>query len=322
MAKDAIKPIYVLVGQDAYLLDAARHEVLSAALGKADPQVCLGQYDSAVELVVVLDELRTLPFMGSRRVVIVNPADGFVAAHRDALEKYLQAPAPRSVLVLAVSSWPGHTRLAKAVAHMGEVIDCSVPERGGLGRWIAQAAQRRGKKIDRDAAELLEQWVGRDYAALDGEIEKLSLYAGSRQTLTVEDVSAVVVATAGPAAFALSNALTAGDARAALEALGGMLSARGEEFRVLGMIAWHLRRVLSAARKVHAGAPPQQALPYLPAEQKAAMTALVQRRSPASLAGDFRRLLRADLAMKTGAEPRTTLEELVVSLCSPGTASL
>ncbi len=329
MAKEAVKPVrpsspkpvYVLVGQDAYLLDEARRQVLSAALGKADPQVCLGQYDSEVELATVLDELRTLPFLGSRRVVLIHPADEFVSRCREALEKYLQSPSPKSVLVLVVTSWPSHTRLAKVVARTGQVMDCSVPEHGGLSRWIAQAAQRRSKKIDPQASELLEEWVGRNYAALDGEVEKLSLYAGSRQTITVEDVSAVVVATAGPAAFALSNALTAGDTRSALEALGGMLTVRGEEFRVLGMIAWHLRRVLSAAQKVHSGVPPQQALPYMPADQKAAFQALIQRRSPVSLAGDFRRLLRTDLAMKTGADPLTAIQELVVGLCSPAPAA-
>jgi DNA polymerase-3 subunit delta len=314
------KPVYVLVGHDAYLLDAARQRVLTAALDKADPQTCLGQHDGDAELAAVLDELRTLPLLGSRRVVIVNPADEFVSAHREALEKVVQSPPPHAVLVLVVSSWPSNTRLAKAVAEAGEVIDCSVPERGSLNRWITEAAERRGKKLDRDAAELLEQWVGRDYAALDSEIEKMSLYAGSRKTLTVQDVSAVTTATAGPAAFALSNALTAGDARAALEALGGMLTSRGEEFRVLGLIAWHLRRVLAAARKVQAGEPPAKALPYLPPEQKAALAALIRHRPVRKLAADFRRLLRADQAMKSGADARTTLEELVVGLCSPAAA--
>ncbi|MGA2265823.1 MAG: hypothetical protein ABSH10_05270, partial [Phycisphaerae bacterium] len=74
------KPVYVLVGHDAYLLDAARQRVLTAALDKADPQTCLGQHDGDAELAAVLDELRTLPLLGSRRVVIVNPADEFVSA--------------------------------------------------------------------------------------------------------------------------------------------------------------------------------------------------------------------------------------------------
>ena len=316
-AKKAVKPIVVLVGQDAYLLDAARREVVAAALGEADPQTCLAQYDSTVELTAVLDELRTLPFLGSRRVVLISPADEFVSSHREALEKYVESPSEQSVLVLVVSSWSSATRLAKAVARVGEVVSCTVPEKGSLARWIAAAAERRGKTIDRQAAELLEEWVGRDYALLDGEIEKLSLHAGSREAITVEDVSAVSIATAGPEAYALADALTAGDTRPALEALGGMLTARGEEFRVLGLIGWHLRRALAAAEKVQAGVPPPKALPdYLPPGPKAAMLELIRRRPTARLSGDLRRLLRADLAMKSGANPQAVLAELVVALCA------
>jgi DNA polymerase III delta subunit len=46
------------------------------------------------------------------------------------------------------------------------------------------------------------------------------------------------------------------------------------------------------------------------------MLDLLRRRSAASLAADFRRLLRADLAMKSGADPQTALTELVVGLCT------
>jgi len=317
MAKDAVKPIYVFKGGDAYLLDAARRQVISAVIGEADPQVCVSQYDSEAELTAVLDELRTLPFLAKRRMVIISPADEFVSRCREGLEKYLESPSARSSLVLVVSSWDGKTRLAKAVARVGETIDCSPPARGGLGRWIADAAKRRGKRIDRPAAELLAEYVGPDYAALDSEVEKLSLYASSREAIGLEDVSAVVAAAAGPEAFELTNAITAGDAAGALRALGGMLTARGEEFRALGMITWHLRRALESARKLSAGASQQTALPNMPAGAKSAFLEMLKHRTVDALEKDFRRLLRADLAMKTGADPVSTLQELVVHLCQP-----
>ena len=319
--KDALKPVCVLVGQDTYLLDEARRRIVSAVLGEADPQTCLAQYDSSVELATVLDELRTVPFLASRRDVLIGPADDFVSEHREALEKYVAAPSPSSLLVLVVTTWDPKTCLAKAVARVGEVISCTPRERESLTHWIAEAAERRGKKIDRQAAQLLEEWVGRDYGLLDTEMEKLSLHAGSRQTVTVEDVEAISTATAGPGAFDLANALTAGDTRAALEAVGGMLTARGEEFRVLGAIGWHLRRVLAAAEQVRAGRPPQEVAPYMPWDQKAVFVKFIQRRSPVSLAGDLRRLLRADLAMKSGANPQAVLAELVVRLCSGSSSS-
>ncbi|MFW6062370.1 MAG: DNA polymerase III subunit delta, partial [Planctomycetota bacterium] len=114
--KVEIKPIYVLHGNDQFLLDTWRKEIVSRLVGDADPQVCVTSFDASAELAEVLDELRTLPFLAPYRVVIVRDADAFVSAHRDALENYLDRPCQSASLVLMVSSFPKNTRLYKAVA--------------------------------------------------------------------------------------------------------------------------------------------------------------------------------------------------------------
>lgn len=313
----ATKPVYVFHGDDAFLRDAAREEILSALLGEADPQLCVASFDATAELADVLDELRTIPFLAPHRVVIVRDADAFIAAFREELEKYLQSPSPTASLILMVSSWPKGTRLYKVVDKVGRVLDCSVSGKGDLGPFIRQAAQRRGKKIAPDAAELLAQWIGEDLAALDGEVEKLSLYAGEREVIEGGDVAAVVTATTGPADFALTNALTAGDARAALEALGGMLTRRGEEFKVLGQIGWHLRKVLRAQQLIAAGESPEAALSACRVFYgKREFLNLLRRRAGEAVRQDFRRMIRADLGMKSGVDASAALQRLVVELCT------
>jgi len=308
--------VYVLHGDDAYLLDAHRREITNHVVGDADPQVCISSFDASAELADVLDELRTLPFLAPRRLVIVRDADSFVTAHRQALERFLQAPPSSATLLLLVAHWNARTRLAKLIGKIGHVTDCSLPATTGLPRWLAQAAKRRGKKLAPDAAALLAEWVGRDLAALNNEMEKLSLYAGDRAAITIEDVCAVVTASAGPAAFDLTNAITAADLPAALKALGGMLRKRGDEFKTLGMVAWHLRRAMLAKELLQAGQSPRQALPPMPPHARNAFLALLNRRSLSAFRLDFRRLIRADLRMKSGAKPAAALQELLASLCS------
>ncbi len=317
MATEAIKPVYVLFGEDAFLHDQHRAQIVEGALGDADPQLCLSTLDgdAELELAAVLDELRTLPFLAPRRIVIVRQADDFIAAHREGLERYVQEPCSSATLILLAAAWKTNTRLHKLVQKAGRIIDCSCPQDARLGRWLTDAAAKRKKKIDPAAAELLAEWIGNDLAALDGEIEKLSSHAGPRETITMEDVSAIVTATTGPVAFALTNALTRADAPGALKALYGMLQTRGEEFRVLGSLAWHLRRGLASGQKLRAGQPPEAALPWMPAQEKQAFLEMIRRRGPSGLMRDLRRLLQADLAMKTGADPVATLQDLVTGLC-------
>jgi len=317
MTSSSIKCVYVLHGSDAFLCDTHRQELLARLVGDADPQTCVASYDATAELARVLDDLRTLPFLAPRRVVIVRDADAFVATHRQALEAYLDAPVETASLVLMVSSWPKNTRLHKRVEAVGETIDCAPPKDSNAGAWLKEAVARRHKRIAPDATELLIQWVGPDRALIEAETEKLALYAGSRETITLADVSALVTSTAGPTPFALADALTAGDAAAALTALGQMLTVRGDEFRALGLIAWHLRRVVRVQQMLAAGKSADAAMRIVRVpNSRGQFTELLKRRPIAKLIGDFRRILAADRAMKTGAAPQAALQQLVVGLCA------
>ena len=317
MAPATTQPVYVLFGDDAFLRDAARKEIVASLIGDADPQVCVASFDATAELADVLDALRTLPLLAPHRAVIVRDADAFVAAYREQIEKYLKAPSDTASLILIVSSWPRNARLHKIVNQCGRAIDCGVPERGDLGKFLRDAAGRRDKKISPAAADLLQQWIERDLAALTAEIEKLSLYVGERETILPEDVSAVVSATAGPGAFALTNALTAGDGRKALESLDGMLTTRGEEFKVLGMIGWHLRKAMRVQQLIAQGSSPDAALRTCRVFYgKREFLSMLQRRPAAVLQNDFRRMIRADLGMKSGAIPVAALQQLVMALCN------
>jgi DNA polymerase III subunit delta len=331
MSDPQVKPVYVLQGNDSFLRDAAREEIVSQIIGQSDPQVAISQFDADAELAAVLDELRTTPFLAPRRAVIVRDADAFIARYREIdttdpktnriktrrpLDEYLQSPSTHSSLILLVSSWPSNTTLAKVIAKIGEVYDCSSPDASKLPDFLKKAAARRNKKIQPDAAQLLMNWVGSDLAGLENEMEKLSLYVGEKPTITMEDVSKLVTATAGAAAFALTNAITAGDTAGALKALGQMLGQRGEEFKMLGQIVWHLKRALGAQQKIAAGTAPQRALPYnMPYNVQGPFLAYLKRRPLEKLQQDFRRLIAADLAMKSGVKADAAMTDLVVQLC-------
>jgi DNA polymerase-3 subunit delta len=311
------KPVYVFHGSDEYLKAERRKELVARLVGQADYQTTVVSFADDAEIADVLDELRTLPFLSPLRVVVISPADDFLKAHRSALEDYVSAPSSSSALVMTVGAWVASWRLAKLVAQAGLAIDCSPPEgRSALVRWIDQASDRHGRKIVRQAAELLADWIGPDLGALDAELEKLAIYVGDRDRIEPGDVGELVTASAGPAAFALSNAITAGDPAAALGALSDSLTARGEEFRVLGQIGWHVRRALQVQQAVGAGESAQQACRQARVGgDRQAFLQMLRRRPLAVLQNDFRKVLRADLDMKTGAEATGTLQTLVVELC-------
>jgi len=267
MADQSPKPVYVLRGTDDYLRRRYRGDLIGRLLAPDQRDLALYDTTADAELSDVLDELRTAPLLAQRRVVVIRDADPFVKRYRKQLEAYLESPSGSGSLILIVSSWQSTTRLAKRVAEIGEVLDCSSPSAARLPRWIAKAVGSRSKAIAPEAADV-----------------------------TVDDVAAVVAAATGPEPFALTNAIEAGDRRKALEALGALMTVRGEEFRTLGMIGWMLRSALSGKGGYRRQRRPPD--------------------SPAAIVRKFRHALRADLAMKSGADPLTTMQLLVTKLCA------
>lgn len=317
VSEPEIKPVYVLYGSDAFLLRKQMRQTVAAIIGDGDPQIAVSNFDSDTDLAVVLDELRTAPLLSARRAVVMTSADAFVSAYRQQIEKYLTAPSMNSSLVLAVVSWQKNTRLYKLVQQIGKNIDCSPPRARDIASWIVNAAKKRRKTINQQAAEELSLLLGQDLATIDSEIEKLSLYVGERSEITPHDVAAVVTATAGSGAFAVTNNVTAGNVSGALKALADSLTQSGEQFRLLGQLAWHLRRALRAQQAIQTGASPAGACKKVGVSfGQRQFIQMLNRRPLDALQKDFRKLLAADLAMKTGSEPEATLSELVVALCT------
>jgi DNA polymerase III subunit delta len=148
-------------------------------------------------------------------------------------------------------------------------------------------------------------------------MDKLALYTEGRGKITVADASAVVVATAEASPWAITDAITAGDARAALNALEGQLTQSGQEYRLLGLLGWHLRRALKAKHMQQAGLGEAEIFRTLKifGQGQSALRRLLSRRGLEQMCGDFRRLIQADLAMKTGTDTKAALQSLIVSLC-------
>ncbi len=314
MPRKTPKALYLLVGADAFLRDEHRRRAIDEIIGDGDRELSVTEFDPDTAAADVFDELRTMPLLGGRRAVVVRDADAFVAANADALQRYLDSPSSGASLVLILSSLDKRRKITKTLEKVGRTFHCTAPTQRKLADWIRDSAKKRDKTIAPDAVDILAQSVGEDLGTMSAEIEKLSLYVGSRETIGADDVSAVVSATAGPAPFALTNALTAGDSKAAVQALMGSMTTRGEEFRVLGQLAWHLRRCLTWKQQMVTTGSAE--MPNMPPAVSRAYTNMLRRRPLSGLQEDFRRLIRADVSMKTGHDARRVMQQLVVELCA------
>ena len=272
-----------------------------------------------VDLKSVRDELLTVSMFGDRRVVLVEDADDFVSEYRDGLQKYLEKPSKKSLLVLDVGSFPKSTRLFKAVDKLGLLLECTELQGAELTRWIqATVKDRFGKQITRDAAALLPELAGTHLGLLEQEIDKVAAYAGERPQIDSEDVRMVVGGWRAETTWVMLNAVRDGQISFALSNLDKLLTSGEPPLKLLGGIGFVFRKLALATELSRHGLPLPAALQQagvFPRDLPAAESYL--RRVGRSRAEQISRwLLETDLNLKGGlrTSERLLLEQLFLQL--------
>ncbi|MCI0463666.1 MAG: DNA polymerase III subunit delta [Gemmataceae bacterium] len=312
------KSLYVVHGDEDFLKRRTLEALRGWILGP-DGDFSASTYpgDKAA-FAAVFDELQTVPFFGSRRLVVVENADPFVNRHRAMLEKVLADLPDTGTLVLDVKSWPSNTRLYKLVDG-SSVIACKAPAAYKLPQWCVGWAQaRHGKQISAQGAALLVELIGPEMGQFDQELLKLAIYVGARARIEVADVDRLVGRSREESTWKVFDAIGQGNSKEALTILDRLFAQGEEPMRILGAFSMQLRRLAQAAALYRQGKQLASAL------EQAGVAAFALRGAEQQLKHLGRRrldrlydwLMEVDLGLKGGSllPPRTLLERLVVRL--------
>lgn len=318
--------IYVIAGKDESLVGARAQELVDSLLDPQQRMTALLSVDGDEAVVSeVLDELRTLPFLADKRVVLVKKADGFVSRHREILERYFAKPAPTGVLVLAVASWDARTRLAKMLPKVGSVVALEPPLKWKLPEHLVQHAAARHKvKLNRDAAEMLVELIGEELAQLYNELEKLTLFARDEKVIRADHVESLIGHHRIYDAFEVIDATIGGNAGQAIKRLRNMFEQdKSAEYSVVGAFAFHLRRMFQARVLLDKRTSPVEIAKQLRIwYNKDRFFAQLQRITLPQIAAFLEELAAVDYATKTGqAQAAVAIEQLVLRLSTYATCS-
>ncbi len=311
--------IYVIAGKDESLVNAHCQELVDKLVGPE--QRATGVFSTEAKettITEVLDELRTLPFLSKKRVVVIKGADDFVSKNRELLERYFDNPCPSGVLILQVMSWHSQTRLAKKLSKVGNLIGVTQPKAWQLPqRVIEYAKDAHNKKLSTEAAELLIELAGDDLIRLYREIDKLALFADTENTITVQHIESLVGHNRIFGAFAVIESIISGDTSGAIERLRNMFAEdKTSEYTVVGAFAFHLRRMFGAKALIEKGMHPAEIARLLRIwSNKERFFAQLRKISLDEIGKNLQRLAFIDYAIKTGqTKAQVAIEQFVLSL--------
>ena len=303
----------------ADLLDANRHQLQGRQIKPAE----------------LFNFCNALPFMDLRRLVVV---EGLLATQ----ERRTGRSRPRSGgTAPAVSTMSGWEELAKVVPQLpdstvlvftdGPLSDsnpllrlmrpiCQVqslvaPSGEGLARWIKDTAQRKEANISPSAIKRLTDLVGNDLWTLDQEIEKLSLYAFGR-SIEEKDVGELVSQVREANIFSAVDALIEGRPGVALRLLHQLRQDGREVSNIIAMVERQLRLLALARDYMDNGVSQRDLGSRLKISSQFVLRKTIdqaRRLTQQEIAGQYQRLLEADLALKRGLMDADLALELLVA---------
>jgi DNA polymerase-3 subunit delta len=146
-----------------------------------------------------------------------------------------------------------YQRIRETMGQYCGIVELARVEEGEAVRWISDYCTGRAVKIDPDGARELVDALGGDMMMISNELEKLMLYVGGRNRITLGDVETMVLAAKQRSLYELTDAISARDRVRALALLHGLLNSSdaGEDGAIghLYMLARTFRQMLVILEK-------------------------------------------------------------------------
>lgn len=144
-----------------------------------------------------------------------------------------------------------HKKLKEAIER-GLAVEFARQNQRELNTWIRRHFRTYGKDIGERECEHLTFVTGGTMTALSAEIGKIAAYA-SGDTVTMQDIRAVVIPVLEADMFEITDAIADGDYEKALVKLRTLLQMQEEPIYLLGAIGSAMRRLLYARTVMAAG---------------------------------------------------------------------
>ncbi|WP_419804389.1 DNA polymerase III subunit delta [Terriglobus sp.] len=276
----AMKPGYVLLGDEPFLYQRARSGVLGQLVPSDLRDFCLHDLELGSDLTIfdALNLAQTPSLMAPFQVLFVRGLKALYGrgAKKEefaALDKYFRAPNPGALLLFVADHLQLPADLRRLEREDKERYDriretlgehCGIVELQAVAEpdaiaWVQQTAAGRGVQIDADAARELVDALAGQMMTIAQELEKLILYVSEParvestvtakpNTITLADVETMVLAAKQRSLYELTDAISGRDRARSLLLLRGLLNASdgGEDSAIghLYMLARTFRQML------------------------------------------------------------------------------
>jgi DNA polymerase-3 subunit delta len=318
---DRLQPLYLLVGCESYLRDAAARNLTDAALsGTLLREFNESSFslltDSALAAIAAAEQL---PMMSERRVIKIRDFAKLRETDEEIIIRYLNRPADSTVMVFVADELDKRKKLTKALLTSCAVVEFPAVKDAEAKVWARARLKELKTMVDEPVLSEVISLVGTNLQTLHSELDKLAAAAIETRHITMELVDDLIGHSRELSNFELGDQLVAGDRRRALETLHRLLDDEVQPVMLLGLIASNYHRLALAKELLNRGARDEvYRLVYGPPAKRDAFMNTLQRSEATKIARGIQLIAAADLAIKSslaGGGPKGARLQLEVLVC-------
>ncbi|WP_178985437.1 DNA polymerase III subunit delta [Winogradskyella helgolandensis] len=189
--KGDLKPIYFLMGEEAYYIDKISDYIEDNVLDETEKgfnQMVL--YGRDVTIDDIVSNAKRYPMMAERQVVIVKEAQD-LSRTIEQLVQYANNPQPSTVLVLnyKYKKLDKRKALYKAINKNGGIVfESKKMYENQVADWIRRVLASQNYNISPKAAQMLVEFLGTDLGKIDNELKKLKIVLPEGTQITPDHI--------------------------------------------------------------------------------------------------------------------------------------
>lgn len=320
---EPVKPVYLFTGAETFLKEQGIQAIVDKVLKPSDRSLNLECLYAGTDVSgrEVGSRALTLPFLAASRMLVVRQAEKWRSADLADLADYVGKPCLSTVLIISSQEERIKQVYWKAWAAQVYHVECYPLFDSQVPGWIERRVSEHGKRITRDAVNLLIEQAGQTLGDLENEISKLVNYTGREGLISEANVREAAGHGRQNTMHELNAALGRRDSAQAVKLTGRILAEGVPFLKVLGSLAWYLRGLHTYRIRLEAGESPEK----LPAGVRNQAARRDMDRQVKAYRLDefpiiFRELLRLDEQAKTGKSHLELLMQLaVMKICGQNT---
>jgi DNA polymerase III subunit delta len=254
--KDALT--YLITGVDEFKKRLLLKRLKTRLMGKGDDAFDYSLYyakDAAAP--DITNFLKTFSITGGIRLAALIEPEVFSEEDRRHLVLFIKKPRRANVFLIMLGGRPSARldNFAKTLPENVELVDVTAGKGADISAWVIKEFEKNKKRVNRRAASLISDNTRHDIGKAIAVIEQVSIFAGDKEDITVDDIMLFLDMPPEGSTFLLIDAINAKKPDKALIILKELLRTESSPVKLIGLLSWHIINLINVKRMLLAGVP-------------------------------------------------------------------